>query len=187
MMRLVFAIVRAVTASRTGEGTAISGVGILEAAGALLLAPPPRPEPPSMLLHPALCTGAGLHHCRDQLLCPLASCGAGPIGALAGAPAGGAGAGTFIPPLPCVGVAVGCCVPWLKVTAPDRQPSPELLGTTPSPDTADLRADEGSRWVLHNPGVSRTLCPQLCKLCLCGVVQFESVICLELGSRQLLL
>lgn len=186
-MRLVFAIVRAVTASRTGEGTAISGVGILEAAGALLLAPPPRPEPPSMLLHPALCTGAGLHHCGDQLLCPLASCGAGPIGALAGAPGRGAGAGTFIPPLPCVGVAVGCCVPWLKVTAPDRQPSPELLGTTPSPDAADLRAGEGSRWVLHNPGVSRTLCPQLCKLCLCGVVQFESVICLELGSRQLLL
>lgn len=82
---------------------------------------------------------------------------------------GGAGAGTFIPPLPCVGVAVGCCVPWLKVTAPDRQPSPELLGTTPSPDAADLRAGEGSRWVLHNPGVSRTLCPQLCKLCLCTI------------------
>lgn len=94
---------------------------------------------------------AGTSSCARWLLAGL---GQREHRASAGAPGGGAGAGTFIPPLPCVGVAVGCCVPWLKVTAPDRQPSPELLGTTPSPDAADLRAGEGSRWVLHNPGVS---------------------------------
>lgn len=170
-MRLVFAIVRAVTASRTGEGTAISGVGILEAAGALLLAPP---TPSRATVHAS--PSSSLHWGWTPSLQGPAPVPAGflrgwanrSIGRGSGR-VGGAGAGTFIPPLPCVGVAVGCCVPWLKVTAPDRQPSPELLGTTPSPDASDLRAGEGSRWVLHNPGVSRTLCPQLCKLCLCTI------------------
>lgn len=142
--------------SRTGEGTAISGFGILEWPGPFCLPPstPPLPEPPSRLLHPTFCTGAGLHHCRDQLLCPLASCWAGPTGASARGSGRGTGAGTFIPPLPCVGVAVGRCVPWLKATAPDRQLSLEVPGATPS------LASQTLEWVRALAGADPGVQPQ---------------------------